>query len=776
MAKRKKKKKNKVLSAFAVTFKFTVLILFAVVLVGGGFFYFKYGRGILKLQSEARALVKESTVDTFKQSQTSTVYDYKGEELLTLSGEKKLYYLSYDEIPDFAKKAMISIEDKKFTTHKGVDYKAIVRALVAYVKNKGEIKQGASTITQQLARNIFLSYEVSWSRKIKEMFVAMDLERKYSKYQILEFYLNNIYFSNGYYGIEAASRGYFNCPAVELSLSQISYLCAIPNNPTLYNPVNNPENTIKRRDRILKQMLEDGWIGQSEYDKAVAEKVVVDVKNSTKKENYVTTFVLYSATRALMEANGFQFENSFETTADQDAYNERYDEQYNECSKSLYSGGYQIYTSINMEHQDKLQESVDETLKDFTDTNKEGTYLMQGAAVSIDNATGRVVAVVGGRKQDINGYTLNRAYQSYRQPGSSIKPLAVYTPAFENGYTPDSVKNDQKFEGGPRNSDGTYLGNITLRKAVAKSKNTIAWRLFEEITPTIGLSYLKNMNFQKIVSRDYTAAASLGGLTYGVSPVEMASGFAAIENDGVYRVPTCIIKITDSDGKELVPDEIKEKTVYSQNASRMMVSALQSVMTEGTGAGLRLQGMSCAGKTGTTNDKKDGWFVGFTPYFTTSVWIGYDNPTSIQSLTGASYPGTVWKNYMSWANEGLQDSGFKKYKGAVSHKPQETVKPDDNKDKDKEEAKEEEENAEVKPSEKPSMEEVEKPSKTPASPKPKPSKKPEPSEKEDDGSDEYGGDDIPDQDPGWDESENNQPGAEVPDNSENENEEMEQAG
>lgn len=756
MAKRKKKKKNKVLSAFGVAFKITFLILAAVVLVGGTVFYFKYGRNILKLQAEAKQLVRESSADTFRQSQTSTVYDYKGNQLLTLSGEKKLYYLDYDNIPDSAKKAMISIEDKKFTTHRGVDYKAIVRAGAAYIKNKGEIKQGASTITQQLARGTFLSYEVSWSRKIKEIFVAMELEKKYSKYQILEFYLNNIYFANGYYGIEAASRGYFDCSANELSLSQITFLCAIPNNPTLYNPVNNPENTVKRRDRILYQMLTDGWISQSEYDKAVGEEIKLNIQK-IKKENYVTTFVLYSATRSLMKANGFVFENTFETSADQKAYNEKYDEMYNECLKSLYSGGYQIYTSINMKHQKKLQESVDDALTDFSDTNDEGTYKMQGAAVSIDNETGRVVAIVGGRDQDTGGYTLNRAFQSYRQPGSSIKPLIVYTPAFENGYTPDSVKNDHKFEGGPRNSDGTYLGNITLRKAIAKSKNTVAWKLFEEITPTIGISYLKNMNFKKIVSQDYTAAAALGGLTLGVSPVEMASGFAAIENDGVYREPTCIVKITDAEGKMLVADEEENKTIYTQNAARMMVSTLQSVMSEGTGASLRLSGISCAGKTGTTNDKKDGWFVGFTPYYTTSVWVGYDTPTTINNLYGSTYPGSIWKSYMSWANEGKEDTGFKAYKGAyTSSKPEKEDEPEVKPEKE-EEIEDEGDGTEVNPdTEKPEASKKPEPSK-PAKPSPTPSKD-TPKVDPDDDSESLGGDDGSEQDPDWDEGENDAPG------------------
>lgn len=773
MAKTKtKKKKNKVLSAFGVAFRITFLTLLCIILVGGTIFYFKYGRDILKLQAEAKELVRESTEETFRQSQTSTVYDYNGDELLTLSGEKDLYYLSYDDIPDYAKKAMISIEDKKFTTHKGVDYKAIIRAGVAYVKHAGVITQGASTITQQLARNIFLSYEVSWTRKIKEMFISMELEKKYSKYQILEFYLNNIYFSNGYYGIEAASRGYFNCSVNDLSLSQIAFLCAIPNSPNRYDPVEHPDNTIARRDRILKQMLGDGWISQSEYDEAVNEEITLNMQKS-EKHNYVTTFVLYSATRALMEANGFQFENKFETTADQEAYNDKYDEMYNECLKSLYSGGYQIYTSINMEHQQKLQEAVDDALTDFTDTNEEGIYKMQGAAVSIDNTTGRVVAIVGGRNQDTTGYTLNRAYQSYRQPGSSIKPLIVYTPAFENGYTPDSVISDSQFEGGPKNADGTYLGNITLRKAIAKSKNTVAWKLFEKLTPTVGLSYLKSMNFQKVVSTDYTAAASLGGFTVGTSPVEMASGFATIQNDGVYRTPTCIVQITDAEGGVIVADEVTEKTVYTQNASRMMVSAMESVMTEGTGASLRLSGISCAGKTGTTNDKKDGWFVGFTPYYTTSVWVGCDTPTKIDSLTGSSYPGTIWKNYMQWANEGLEDIGFADYKGGSS-----SSSSSESSEKEEEQEEEEEEQIPVLEEEEDTEEEADKdkgedkdktedkdkkPSgnTTTTPPSPSPSKDTVTDESGDD-SESFGGEDIPADEPEWDEEENDAPGEDEP--------------
>ena len=761
MAKKKKKKKSGVTAAFGMAFKITFLILLIFVAVVGTIFYFKYGRDILKLQAEAKGLVQESTVDTFKQSQTSVVYDANEKVLLSLSGEKKLYYLNYEDIPNYAKQAMISIEDKNFTKHSGVDYKAIFRAGVAYIKHRGEITQGGSTITQQLARNIFLTHQVSWTRKVEEVFVSLEMEKKYTKYQILEFYLNNIYFSNGYYGIQAASKGYFNKTVDKLSLSQIAFLCSIPNNPTLYDPLDNMDNTLKRRDRILKQMLKDEWISESEYDEAVNEKIKLNVKKTTKK-NYITTFVLYSATRALMENEGFEFKNSFSTEEEQKEYQAQYDQLYNECLKSLYSGGYQIYTSIDQTKQKKLQESVNDTLADFTDKTDSGVYKMQGAAVSIDNQTGRVVAIVGGRSQSSAGYTLNRAFQSYRQPGSSIKPLIVYTPAFEQGYTPSSYVEDSFVEGGPKNADLSYSGTMTVKNAVAKSKNTVAWKLYKNVTPKTGLSYILNMGFQKIKDQDYTLATGIGGFTVGVSPLEMASGFATIENDGMYREPTCIVKITDSDGHEIVGDDNDEKKVYKKNAARMMVDCLQEVMNSGTGASLKLDGMPCAGKTGTTNDKKDGWFVGFTGYYTTAVWVGCDTPESVYGLTGSSYPGNIWKTYMSWAHEGLTAKEFELYSQPESSRNDvsansvnESSEDTENKDTTEENTQDQEPNEDD--SQQNELEQEDGSDKgNDTSGAQDSDKQDKPSENTNqDGVTDFGGNDSTDKDPGWDEDENN---------------------
>lgn len=657
MSKTKKKKKHRLFWHF---FRIQLVLLVLVLTAAAYYFYGGYGKQVEELKQEAVRLVRQSDVDTFKANQTSIVYASDGSVISTLKGEKDSYYVSIEEMPVDAVTAIVSIEDKKFFRHHGIDYRALLRAVKAMVQN-GEVKQGGSTITMQLARNIFLSQEKTWQRKVEEMYIATELENKYSKNQILEFYLNNIYFGNGYYGIQSAARGYFDRDVESLSLSQIAFLCAIPNNPTLYDPVTNKDNTVSRRDRILKNMLDDGKISQMDYAQAVAEQITLNRPQALAKNDYVETYTYYCATRALMEQQGFVFHEDFKTDEEQQAYEDTYSALYSECQKKLYTGGYRIYTSIDLSMQDGLQQSVNDTLSGYTGVNDEGVYELQASAVCIDNDNGYVRAIVGGRSQEFPGYTLNRAYQSFRQPGSAIKPLTVYTPSFEQNYTPDSIVTDEPIEDGPRNANGTYLGEITVRTAVEKSVNTIAWKLYDQLTPDKGLSYLKAMNFSRISSSDYRLATALGGFTNGVSALEMASGFATIENDGYYRTPTCIVKIEDGNGTVLYDSGQNPVLIYKKNAARMMTDVLKGVITNGTGKGLDLGDMPCAGKTGTTNDQKDGWFVGYTRYYTTSVWVGYDMPKKLQGLMGNTYPGKIWQSFMSKAHEGLEPLEFLPY-------------------------------------------------------------------------------------------------------------------
>ena len=616
-----------------------------------------YAAKVSAMKTEAVSMVSHSSKDTFRKSQTSIAYDINGKTLSVLKGEKDVYYIEYEDIPIYVKQAIISTEDKRFYKHNGIDYRGIMRAAVAMIQD-GEVTQGGSTITQQLARTVFLSNERTWERKIEEMYIAVELEKKYSKEEILEFYLNNVYFANGYYGIEAAAQGYFGTDVSHLSLSQMIYLCAIPNNPTLYNPLTHADKTQARRDRILKSMLEDQVISESSYQTAVAEQIKTTEPEEI-KNNYAETYTYYCATRALMELEDFEFQTVFSDDEEKTAYDREYQSLYDTCNKKLFTGGYRIYTSLDLDAQSQLQASVDEVLAGFGEKSDEGIYELQGAAVCIDNTTGMVRAIIGGRSQDdVEGYTLNRAFQSFRQPGSAIKPLIVYTPALERGYTPDTTVVDEPIADGPVNGDGTYSGAMSLRQAVARSKNTIAWKIFEELTPEVGISYLEEMGFSNLDANDKRLPASIGGFTNGVSPLEMAKGYANIKNDGGYRNPTCIMKITNADGEVIYQADQTASVIYKENACRQMTDMLQTVITSGTGRGYSLGMMPCAGKTGTTNDNKDGWFVGYTPYYTTSVWVGYDIPKEVPGLGGGTYPGKIWHSFMSWLHEGLEPVDF----------------------------------------------------------------------------------------------------------------------
>jgi len=703
--KKQKRQKNPVERAIGIVIKIIIALLLAIVVIGGVLIYMKYGKKLIAMESDAKKIVSKSTMETFRQNETSIIYDANGNIMSKLKGEKDVYYIKYSDIPQVAVDAITSIEDKNFFKHKGYDLKAIIRAGLAYIKNKGVITQGGSTITQQLARNIFLSFEESWQRKAREVFIAIELEKKYTKKEIMEFYLNNIYFANGYYGIQSASLGYFGKGVNSLSLSQITFLLSIPNSPTRYNPYENIEGTLARRDRILDQMVLDGKISEAEASKAKSEEIKLKAPK-VEKSSYALTFALDRAVKALMKSEGFNFRYSFNSDEDRKAYNENYSEVYSSCQTRLYSGGYRIYTSIDPEKQKLLQDTVDSGLSVSSEKSKSGIYSLQGAAVTIDNSSGRVVAIVGGRSQKLKGSTLNRAYQSFRQPGSTIKPLIVYTPAFEQGYTPESLVKDEKIEGGPVNADGVFSGNMTVLDALAKSKNTVAWKLFTEISPAIGIGKLLDMGFSAIADTDYYPSAALGGFTKGVNAVEMASAYAAIENGGEFREPTCIMKMTDSSGNDIVADGFYQKGtskyIYDENACKMMITCMEAVMTKGTGVGGKLATMPCAGKTGTTNDSKDLWFVGFTKYYTTSVWVGYDIPRSLAGLTYTATPLGIWKTYMDSINNGLPLAKLDDYKITVA------PTKEDNKETEEETKEEQEEEEKAKEEEEKKLEEEKK--------------------------------------------------------------------
>ena len=650
----RRRKKHMFLKIFGLFVVLSMLTAGAIAAV----FYFRYGDTVQAMYDEAERFVENSEENTFKLSQTSTVYAADGSIISRLKGAKDTTYVEYENLPLDACSAIVSIEDKRFYRHDGVDYIALIRALKAMLET-GELTQGGSTITMQLARNTFLNQDKNWRRKVEEIFIAWELEKRYEKEDILEFYLNNIYFGNGYYGIGAASRGYFNRRVDQLNLSQIAFLCAIPNNPTLYDPLNNMENTIARRNRILKNMLSDGKITELDYATAIIEEVTLERPAVIVKNDYVETYAYYCATRALMKQEGFVFKYKFASDYEEEQYNQMYAQVYNTCETRLRTQGYRIETALNLTAQELLQQVVDESLGEYTEVNDEGVYKLQASAVCIDNETGLVTAIVGGRSQDFAFYSLNRAYQSHRQPGSAIKPLIVYTPMLERGYTAETLVIDEPIEDGPKNASGTHLGEITLQTAVEKSVNVIAWKLFEELTPKKGLVYLEHMNFSHLNANDYKLPSALGGFTEGVSALEMTAAYATLANDGVYREPTCIERITDPSGNVIFEADRIGKQVYQHNAARAMTTILTGVMQNGTASELGLSEMPSAGKTGTTNDQKDGWFVGYTRYYTTGIWVGYDLPKKVDDLKGNSYPGHIWQQFMEAIHEGLPVKDFK---------------------------------------------------------------------------------------------------------------------
>lgn len=653
--KKKKQKRHKRKDHSFYIIQGVILLAFLAVI----FLFVKsdYAGGIFSLRREALEAVENSTIEDMQGQRVGTIYDADGGIIAELKNERNIRYLTSEEIPRTVKDAFVSIEDKRFYKHNGVDFFALTRAVTKLI-NKDAITQGGSTITQQLARNVFLTHEVSWQRKVKEMFIAWELEKKYTKDEILEFYVNNIFYANNCYGIESASQKYFGKTISECSISEVAFLCAIPNSPSRFDPLENKENTLERRDVILDAMYDNDKISKEEYEAALAETITVDSHSTTYEQSWAKSYVIHCVVEEMMAADGFEFQYDFEQVTDREDYEELYDEKFAEYREKLYLSGYQIYTSIEPEQQTALQNAIDVKLEEYNTKNTNGSYALQCAATCIDNETGLVTAIVGGRSQEDVSYDYNRAYLSSRPPGSAIKPLVVYTPLLERGYTANSIVNDTKDPEGPKNSNGQYSGNISLRTAVEKSKNTVAWAKFNELGAETAMQYLLEMEFADIMPQDYTGSSALGGFTRGASTLEMSAAYTTLANGGVYRRPTCIIRVEDSYGNVVFEPKAEEKQVYEASAAEAMTDILEGVMTNGTAKGQGLEHMPSAGKTGTTNENKDGWFAGYTPYYTTSIWVGYDSPRWLKGLTGSAYPAEIWHNFMEEIHTGLPVKNF----------------------------------------------------------------------------------------------------------------------
>ena len=590
-------------------------------------------------------------------SSSQIVYiDDSGNErpLTTLSAEQNRIWVDFEDIPKDMKDAFVAIEDERFYSHSGFDIKRTAKAFFVYIKNKftgGETTFGGSTITQQLVKNLTQKTERTAARKIQEISRAVNLEKKISKDKILELYLNSIYLSQGCNGVQAASHKFFGKPVSELNLAECASIAGITQYPTLYDPLINPENNKKKQEVVLGKMLELGYITQEEHDEAAGfELTFTEFDESTLLTGTIHSYFVDQIAYDVLE--GLKSLGYTENIA----------------NKMLYSGGLKIVATIDPDVQ-RAMEKVFENTENFP--NSTGDDPAQSAMAIVDPYTGQVKGLVGGVGKKSGNLVLNRATQTLRQPGSSIKPIAVYAPAIEKGIiNAADIYQDKAISYGdwtPRNYDHTYSGSVSIRTAVKRSLNTIPVQVLDKmganasynfLTQKLGItSLVKNEKGSdgKVYSDIGLSQLALGGLTHGVSVLEMTAAYTPFVNRGIYTAPYCYTSVTDSKGNELLSNAPKQTIALSEQTAYIMSRLLGEVVTGGTGGGAQLSsGLYTAGKTGTTSDSHDRWFVGYTPHYVGTVWYGYDNP---RPMTHSGNPCIkVWRAVMTEVNAGLKNS------------------------------------------------------------------------------------------------------------------------
>ena len=530
-------------------------------------------------------------------AQTSSMYDMNGELMSELRGSENRIIVSLDEIPLHTRQVFIAAEDLRFYDHRGIDVYRILGALRSNLKS-GSLAEGASTITQQLAKLTHLSAEKTIRRKLEEINLAFQIEKVYNKDEILAMYLNTVYFGRGAYGIQAAAQAYFGVDAEELTLNQSASLAAIIKAPSIYAPHISPSNNRSRRQYILSVMAENGFISQEEKQAALDESIWVLAQEAEKQ---LYSWYIDEALRESAELLGL--------SADE-----------------VIQGGFKIYTAYDA----RLQSIADEVYADssfFPAAASDGTPIQSAMAV-VDTNNGAVLAMIGGRDYTVRR-GLNRATQMRRQPGSALKPLAVYGPALELGYTTASVLLDEKTSFGgytPRNAGDRYYGLVTMRTAIRNSLNTTAVRLLEEIGLDASIQYLNKMGIPTRNS-DRNLSLALGSMTYGVTPVELAAAYVPYANGGIYHQPYCVERIETVDGSNVYERKDSGKQVLSAQNAFLMTSLLQSVVSSGTGTRMLAANTPIAGKTGTvsmTGGNRDIWMTAYTPEISVAVWMGYD--------------------------------------------------------------------------------------------------------------------------------------------------------
>ncbi len=735
-----KSKKARMGKKMGVVFLKTILVLMIALGVAG----VCAGIGVVKGVIENSPDITSASV--LPSGYKSTVYDAEGNKTAELVAEgTNRTYVKIANIPTHVQEAFIAIEDERFYEHNGIDIRGILRAGVTFVTSGFKETQGASTITQQLLKNNvfdFMSEDTMLDkieRKLQEQYLAIKLEEIMTKEEILESYLNTINLGQNCLGVQAAANRYFGKSVSALTVSEAAVLAAITKSPTAYNPITNPEANAERRQLVLQNMRDQGYITDAEYEEAMEDDVysrILEYNETTETTSTVYSYFVDAVTEQvkndLMEKAGYT-----ETQA----------------TNALYSGGLKIYTTQDPEIQEILDEEFadtdnfpegskvalewaltvvssdgeqtnysqemmvayyQETDSSFSllfnseeeaqaaidgyveslgitddDTVYESSSMVvqpQASMVIMDQSTGNVVAMIGGRGEKTANKTLNRATDSLRQPGSTFKIVSTYAPAFEElGYGPGTVQYDGPFaytENGQISrlvsnwdTNTQYRGWTTLREAITRSMNVVAVKTITDVTPSVAVDYLLKFGFTSLQlegsNNDYGQATALGGLTNGVTNLELTAAYAAIANGGQYIEPRLYTKVVDNDGNVILDNETVESTyVISEENAWLLIDCMKDVVTGtgGTSSAANISGMTTAGKSGTTSENRDVWFVGMTPYYTAGIWVGYDNNGYSQKLSSSetSFHKKLWSTVMTRIHEDLENKDFEQPDGIVS--------------------------------------------------------------------------------------------------------------
>ncbi|MEA4822508.1 MAG: PBP1A family penicillin-binding protein [Clostridiaceae bacterium] len=589
---------------------------------------------------------------------TSVVYAVNREtgeetELEQLYDENNRIWIDYDQIPAAMYHAVVAVEDNRFYTHSGVDWVRTIGAMINMVVPIRSNFGGGSTITQQMIKNLTGEDDITVERKLQEILRALEVEKSYTKEDILEMYLNVVYFGRGCYGVETAAETYFGKSASELSIAECASIAAITNSPTYYDPIRKPENNKRRQELILDLMYEQGYITEAEYKDALAEELQVQslaaVNAETKpKQSYYVDQVINDVLADLQSELGYS-----ETAA----------------SNLLFSGGLSIYACIDPD----IQTIVDEVYRD-TENLPHTTDVSQpqSAMVVMDPYTGDVVAMAGGVGEKTVDRAWNRATMTKRSPGSTIKPLTVYAPAIEYGIvTPATVFDDSPVNEEtmyPKNTTPGYTGRMTVKKAMQLSTNTVAMKVLELVTPersfdfgtvNLSLDLVRSVTIGgKVYSDVNYSPLSMGGTTYGLTVLEMTAAYGSFVNHGIFSEARTYTKVLDSKGNVLLNNETEAHVAMKEKTAYYMNNLLRNVVEAGTGTLAKISGIAVAGKTGTTTEDYDRWFVGYTPNYVAGVWYGYDNGRELKMETNKNPAVEIWSRVMTKVMEGIAYEPF----------------------------------------------------------------------------------------------------------------------